>query len=130
MNMNMGGYGGYSDKSQFTTNCNFINVSSPQQVKEFNVKAGDKIYFLDVSRPLQYVKEADNMGVCSISCCELKPIDFNSLFATPTSENAVSKDDFKAFMDSINRRFEALEHQNQRFENKSRKQFNGGKKNA
>lgn len=123
------GYNGNQPRNFYNTNCDFINVNGPQQVREYIVNPGQKVYFMDNNNPLMYVKQADNFGVTKTTACKLTEVDFDSLLAPPPSpaQIGVSKEDFNKLFDALSNlsaRVDAMEN------SKPVNNQNGSKKNG
>lgn len=97
----------------FDTNCNFINVDSPNQVREFIVNPGQTRYFMDNNNPYMYVKSAEVTGITTTKACRLEEVNFDTLVNPPAQvQSGVSKEDFDNLFGVINSlaaRVDALE---------------------
>lgn len=88
------------------SNCDFVNVPGPEQVKEFIVRPGQKVYFLDNNQPLMYTKEANNFGTTETKAFLVNEVDFAQILnkASGVSENqGVTKTEYAELVERMNK---------------------------
>lgn len=98
------------DKNTYNCNCDFVNVTDPGQVKEFIVRPGQKIYFLDNNRPLMYTKEANNFGTTDTRAYKVTEVDFEELVRqmNEPQNNCITRDELRMLFDRLNANDDAI----------------------
>lgn len=102
------------------SNCDFIYVSDPTQVKEYIVRPNQKLYFLDNNKPILYVKEATSVGTTNVTAMRIEEIDFNSLLnelQQPNQSSSVSETEFKELSNDIRALIERMNQQSETIKN-------------
>lgn len=107
------------------TNCDFINVNGPEQIREYVVRPGQTVYFLDNNQPIMYNKSADSFGITTTKAYRMDEISFESLIrptAVEPASDLVSRDEFnglatdiRSLLDKINKQDEALKSLEEKF---------------
>lgn len=106
-----------------TTNCDFILVTSLDQVKSYIVYPGQKIYFLDINKSIIYTKEASNLGTTSIEAFTIAKIaldDVGGFVNTPTANRDEE-------ITRLNERIDALEKKLDTRSDKDNRGYNNAK---
>lgn len=87
------------------TNCDFIQVSGIEQVREHIVFPGQKLYFLDNNKPLMYTKEANSLGTTNIETYSVTKVEETEAIRQPSNEF----DDLRREIDICMQRIDELE---------------------
>lgn len=87
-------------------NADFIRVPGPQYVHDYIVNPGDRVMFLDINRPIMYMKEADKIGKATTTAYSMTEINFDDLLDTengaPISNLMVTRKEFDEMRSELN----------------------------
>lgn len=99
-----------------TPNADFIRVPGPQYVHDYVVNPCERLMFLDINRPIMYMKEADKIGKATTTAYSMTEINFEDLLnsenGAPISNLMVTREEFDNMKEELNRlmdRFDRLD---------------------
>lgn len=80
-------------------NLSWINVNGIQGARDVQIQANQTAWLMDSNEPIFYVKQADNMGVCTLKAYKFEEI--NPEQPIPTTQSFVTKEEFEQFKNEM-----------------------------
>lgn len=134
MQQNQGPNYGNQNSNFPSSNCDFVNVPGPEKVKEFLVRPGQKIYFLDNNDPIMYTKEANTFGTTETKAFVVNEVDFNQLLNRAvgnSGDQGVTKSEYTELVNRMNQNESTLQSILDKLENMSqRNNKNNGRRDG
>lgn len=80
-------------------NVNWIYVGSFDETKDILVQANQTAWIMNSNKPEFYVKQADNMGICTVKSYGF--VEINPEQPTQNQQNFVTKEEFEEFKNEM-----------------------------
>lgn len=74
-------------------NVNWVNVNDDSEVRNTTVQPNVKVWFMNTNKPVFYLKEANEMGICTTKAFEFKEIPFKT-DENISTEQFITKEQF------------------------------------
>lgn len=91
--------------SQPMSNCNFIMVKNANQVSDYIMNPGCKVYFMENNRPIMYMKTTNDFGLSEVKAYKFEEVDIEKLknpqYDVEGSADTVSREEFSALMQEV-----------------------------